>query len=209
MGPWRSAGARAGEACDADVFRSRRRARRRRMGLSASGSSSGGDAEGDARGTRGGMGFGEGETLLSTGGPDLGDGEKDAEGEGSRGVVGARLGGGVLDAAGDGAGLPVVGVGSGEREGGVVGEESNTAEVEAPGGGGEDIAQSTATVGSALDVATAGGASRRGEGGRALVTAADRRAVLDDVSTERMMTLYGGNTVQHLGGRRRLTGRST
>jgi len=72
--------------------------------------------------------------------------------------------------------------------------------VEAPGGGGEDIAQSAATLGSELDIATAGGASRRGDGGRALVTAADRRAVLDDVSTEKMMTLYGGTTVQHLGG---------
>lgn len=72
--------------------------------------------------------------------------------------------------------------------------------MEASGGGHGDIAAPPATVGNVLDVLNTGRAPgtasvRHFDGGRALVMAADGKAVLDEVTTEKMKTLYEGTVV--------------
>lgn len=72
-------------------------------------------------------------------------------------------------------------------------EEGDPAEVEAAGGGG-------GYLGGVGGSGAGEGGAQRVHGERAVVAVEDRRAVLDARVVANMVTLYGGMTVQHLGG---------
>lgn len=108
------------------------------MDIPAAGSPPGGHAEGGPRSTGGELGIGASAPLLPPGGSYVVDGPQDAA-AGSGGIDGARMEGSPIDGAGDGIGDAVVGMGSGEGTGSVVGTKERAANLEAARFGGSDL----------------------------------------------------------------------